>query len=247
MEAAHQEIVDSAIENGSDAIAFIEFDSHTLSFSAKFLGRDAGGFRFETSFLPPNVTPEAIAAGVTTTFRFGISGAAIEFQANMLSLEKSTSPAIVRCGAPGEFIIRQRRAHFRAPVRTDPPLEMVVWKIPPHWILRDKPKPSMLLKVELVDLSVGGMCLNILKHRLGPEAIAVGDRLRAEISFKDEHAMFDMTVIYRAGLKSDGSMRVGISFRKVENSLESRKGTHLMNQAIAAVQRQNIRFGAMSA
>ena len=247
MEAAHQEIVDSAIENGSDAIAFIEFDSHTLSFSAKFLGRDGGGFRFETGFLPSKVTTEAIAAGLTATFRFGISGAAIEFQANILSQKKNTGPAIVRCDSPGGFIIRQRRAHFRAPVRTDPPLEMVVWKIPPHWILRDKPKPSMLLKVELVDLSVGGMCLNILKHRLGPEAIAVGDRLRAEISFKDEQAMFDMSVIYRAGLKPDGSMRVGISFRKVENNIESRKGTHLLNQAIAALQRQNIRCGVKSA
>jgi c-di-GMP-binding flagellar brake protein YcgR len=138
----------------------------------------------------------------------------------------------------------QRRAHFRVPAASEAPLGLVVWKIPPHWFLRDRPKPSAQLRVELVDLSVGGMCLNVLPHRLGPEATAVGDRLRVEFTHNNEPAILDSQIVYRLGPKDDGSVRIGVAFQKLENTIEGRRAGSLLDRVIAGLQRQNIKQAA---
>jgi c-di-GMP-binding flagellar brake protein YcgR len=140
-----------------------------------------------------------------------------------------------------EIAVSQRRAHFRASAQGGSQVDLIVWKIPTHWILRDRPKPSMQLRVELVDLSLGGMCLRVLAHRVGPGAVAIGDRLRAEFSHNKESVVLEAAVIYRRSPEEDGSTRIGVAFRKLENTIEGRRAATLLNRAIAALQRQNIR------
>jgi c-di-GMP-binding flagellar brake protein YcgR len=140
--------------------------------------------------------------------------------------------------------IVQRRAHYRARATGICPFDLIVWKIPPHWVLRDRPKPSMQLRVELVDLSVGGMCLSVLAHRVGPDALAVGDRIRAEFSQNDESAVLDAVIVYRAAANDDGATRMGMAFRKLENTIEGRRAGSLLNRLIADLQRQNIKQAA---
>jgi c-di-GMP-binding flagellar brake protein YcgR len=140
--------------------------------------------------------------------------------------------------------IVQRRAHFRVPTMRDFPVDLIVWKIPPHWVLRDRPKPSMQLRVELIDLSVGGMGLKILAHRIGPEAIAVGDRLRAEFTHNNESVVLDAQIVYQTPGKEDGPARIGVAFQKLENTIEGRRAASLLNRAIACLQRRNIKQAA---
>jgi len=137
--------------------------------------------------------------------------------------------------------IVQRRAHYRARATGICRFDLIAWKIPPHWVLRDRPKPSMQLRVELVDLSVGGMCLNILAHRVGPADLAVGDRVRAEFTQNNESVVLEAAIVYRAAAKEDGSVRMGMAFRKLENTIEGRRAGSLLNRLIADLQRQSIR------
>ena len=99
----------------------------------------------------------------------------------------------------------QRRCNFRVPAAGEAPLQLIVWKIPPHWVLRDRPKPSAQLRVELIDLAAKGMCLKVLPHRLGPEAVAMGDRLRMEFTHNNETTILDSQIVYRLVSKDDGS------------------------------------------
>jgi hypothetical protein len=93
----------------------------------------------------------------------------------------------------------------------------------------------------MVDLSTGGMCLNILPHRVGPESVAKDDRIRIEMRFEDSEAILDTQVVYRDDPAEDQSVRVGLAFRKLENSIEGRRGLFLVNRAIGALQRLSLK------
>jgi c-di-GMP-binding flagellar brake protein YcgR len=241
MDPQQQAIVDKAIADGRNVIASIETDGQTLSFSARFLKRYPDGFTCETDFLPDGSKLAAIKTGLRATFSFGMTAAAVQFQADVLSIEEGAGPAVVRCGSISELYVGQRRNHFRVAVNGSCPLEVVIWKIPQHWVLRDRPKPSAQLRVELINLSLGGMCLIVRSHRVGPADIAVGQRIRAEVTYKQEPAVLDAEVVYLSSPNEEGSVRAGIAFRKLDNTIEGRRGANLLNQAIAALERQNIK------
>jgi len=248
MEPSDQAIVDKAIDDHREVVASITLDANPIVFRGQFHGRTADGFTFHPHLLPAEIASAGARTGMKATFMFGVNGAAIEFQAELLSIEKSgegsaSGQAIAHCSSASEIVVTQRRAHFRAPANGNSPVELIVWKVPPHWVLRDRPKPSMQLHVELVDLSISGMCIHILPHRLGPDAIALGDRLRIGLTHKTEEAVLDGHIIYRSELRTDGSVRVGVEFRASPNSIESRRAGSLLNQIIAAIQRQNLRLG----
>ncbi len=203
-------------------------------------------FWFEAFNGPESWPAGESAAGLNAVFEFGVDGKCVKFEAVVKSIElkqgeEGKAIAVVCCSEPAEVSVLQRRANFRTPVPAGAPLGIVVWKVPPHWVLRDKPKPSAQLKVEMIDLSTGGMCLNILPHRVGPESVAKDDRIRIEMKFEDSEAILDATVVYRAEPAGDTSVRVGLMFRKLENNIEGRRGLFLVNRAIGALQRLAIK------
>jgi hypothetical protein len=248
MNTSDQAIVDKAIDDHREVVASVTLDTNPIVFRGQLHGRTPDGFIFHPHLLPVELTSATAQAGMKLTFNFGVNGAAVEFQSQLLSIEKSGSSsapgqAIAHCSSASEIVVTQRRAHFRAPANIDSPIELLVWKVPPHWVLRDRPKPSMQLRVAIVDLSTSGMCIHILPHRLGPDAIALGDRLRVGLTHKNEEAVLDGHIIYRSSLRTDGSVRIGVEFRSSLNSIESRRAGTLLNQIIAAIQRQNLRMG----
>lgn len=220
-------------------------------FDARFVRRGERSFWFETSTWPTGLPTGASASGLKVTLEFGAKGRCVSFQAEVRSVElkpaaEAATVAIACCSVPSGVTVMQRRAHFRTPAPVDSPVSIVVWKIPPHWVLRDRPKPSMQFRIELIDLSTGGISLNILRHRTGPESVARGDRLRFEIRFAESEAILDGLVVHRGHAKADGSVRVGVAFRKLENSIEGRQGLFLINRAIGALQRLSIREAALA-
>ncbi|HEX4055390.1 MAG TPA: PilZ domain-containing protein [Tepidisphaeraceae bacterium] len=249
-DAVARSIFEQAIDEQWNAVAGIRHAERTHMFDARFVRRSERSFWFETSTWPQGVPNDVLVSGIKVTFEFGSKGRCVSFQAEVRSIELKPgaegAAAIACCSVPSAIAVMQRRAHFRTPVPIDSPVSIVVWKIPPHWVLRDRPKPSMRFRIEWVDLSTGGMCLNILPHRAGPESVTKGDRLRFEIRFAESETILDGLVVYRADAKADGSIRIGVAFRKLENSIEGRRGLFLINRAISALQRMSIRQAALA-
>jgi len=244
MDTTARFIFEGAVDDQRSALGSISPTDGSQVFNAQFLHRDAGGFSFQTADWPDSISTEAAGSGLSVTFQFAINGAWVQFLADARSIERKKAPgganlAIVRCSGPTEFTVTQRRAQFRAVVPPEAPLAITAWKIPPHWVLRDRPKPSAQLRVELIDISSGGACLKIFQHRLGLDSIANGDRLRAELRFGGIDAVFDGKVVWTSP-QDDGSMRIGVAFQKLENTIEGRRGASLIDHAIAALQRHAI-------
>jgi hypothetical protein len=240
--------IEKAIADRREATVSIALGARSTNCRGRFVSGDEGGFVFQPYSLPAEVIRVGAQPPLPAVFVCGSSGAAIEFQADIVAIEKVPSEGgtvafTIRCDAPCQVNVKQRRSHFRAAAAKDPPVELLVWKIPVHWVLRDRPKPSMLLRAELVDVSAGGACLFILPFRLGPEAVAIGDRLRLSITHRNEEAVLEGQVVYRSSPRPDGAVRVGVEFRASANSIESRRASALLTQIIAAIQRHALRTG----
>ncbi len=246
MEAADQAIFEQSIDERWEAAVSVCHDEQMHIFDGRFVKRAEGSFWFEALSWPASLPAGESASGLPVVFECGIDGRCVKIEAEVKSIELKqgeggTSVAVACCSEPSTVAILQRRANFRTPVPPGAPVGIVAWKVPPHWVLRDKPKPSVQLKVEIVDLSTGGMCLNILPHRVGPESVAKEDRIRIEMKFEDSEAILDVQVVYRGEPAADQSVRVGLAFRKLENSIEGRRGLFLVNRAIGALQRLAIK------
>jgi c-di-GMP-binding flagellar brake protein YcgR len=243
MEASAQSIFEEAIDDKRTSIVSIADGSETRSLIAQFSHRDDEGFAFQTSLWPEFETEEA---GKVAAFLFGTNGAAVQFEAEVRAVHKNDQIVSVRCTHPEEISIIQRRVHFRVPIPADSALGLTVWRIPTHWVLRDRPKPSAQLRVQMIDISLGGFCVKVLPGRVGPESIILGDRLRLEMLFQDSEAVFDSQVVYRSDPFPDGSIRMGISFQKLENSIEGRRASNLLDRVIAMMQRRAIQQTAVA-
>jgi len=244
MDLAALQAFEGAIDDQREVLAAVASNDQTHSFTASLLKRNNSGFWFQTSAWPGAFLNSATTNNLRVSIVFGTSGAAVQLQADMLSLESSGADpdsVIVRCAKPGEIALVQRRAHFRVPVPAGAPLLLTVWKIPDHWVLRDKPKPSTQLRVELLDISPGGVCVKVLPHRLGPDSISPGDRLRAELSFGESSAVFDGRVIHHVQLSTDAGARVGVAFRQLDNTIEGRRASVLLDRVIGSLQRIGIK------
>ncbi len=246
MEASERTIFERSIDGQSEARVSVCHDEQMHVLDARFDMAAEGRFWFEALNWPESLPAGESAKGLRVTFEYGIDDRGVRFEAEVRSIElkqgeTGTFAAVVCCSDPSEIAVLQRRESFRTPVPAGAPVAIMVWKIPPHWVLRDRPKPSAQLRVEMVDLSMGGMCLNILPHRIGPESIAKDDRLRIEMRFEDSEAILDAQVVHRAEPAEDQSLRVGLAFRRLEDSIEGRRGLFLVNRAIAALQRLAIK------
>jgi c-di-GMP-binding flagellar brake protein YcgR len=246
MDLAAIQAFEGGVDDQRDVEAAIAFDDRTHYFSATLVKRNEAGFTFQTGDWPDGVPTSVVGNRLRVAIEFGTSGAAVKLRAEMLALHlrcdvDGNELTVVRCGKPNELGLVQRRAHFRAPVPAGAQLGLTIWKIPDHWVLRDKPKPSAQLRVELVDISPGGICVKVLPHRLGPESIAEGERLRAELQFADASAVFDGRIVYRIEVGDGGSSRAGISFQKLDNTIEGRRASAFLDRVIGSLQRMGIK------
>jgi hypothetical protein len=238
MDATARFIFESAIDDQRTSVVTLCVGEKTESILGKFCDRDLHSFCFETSLWPDFASQNG---GQTATFQFGTRDSAVQFEAEIKAVQKKGQAVLVRCANPEEIEVIQRRAHFRVPVPANGPLALTAWKIPSHWVLRDRPKPSAQLKSEMIDLSLGGVSLKAFPSKVNPDLVTYGDRLRLEMRFENSEAIIDALVAYRSDPFPDGSIQVGIAFQKMENSIEGRRAGFLLDRAIATLQRNALK------
>src|SRR5271156_1462107 len=103
MDMAALQAFEGAIDDQRDVVAAITAGDLTHFFSAKLLKRDSAGFSFQTSAWPTAIPRSASAKELTVSIQFGTSGAVVELQAGMVSLQSSQRAdgmeiVVLRCG-----------------------------------------------------------------------------------------------------------------------------------------------------
>ena len=70
-------------------------------------------------------------------------------------------------------------------VPADEEIRLRIWRIPEHFVLRDKPMSAQELVVKLIDLSVGGLGVQILPKNDEPPRACQDERVRVSLQYKE--------------------------------------------------------------
>ncbi|HEY7120013.1 MAG TPA: PilZ domain-containing protein [Tepidisphaeraceae bacterium] len=140
---------------------------------------------------------------------------------------------------PDELQAIQRRADYRVTLPEDGDIAIRVWRMAEHAHLRDRPLPSTLLKAAVRDLSVGGMGLDFTP---GPDdpPVAAEQRLRVAVIHPEGELVLEGRVRH-ARPQSDGSVRLGVQFKRLADDLSGRQTMATLTQVIGQLQRTEIR------
>jgi hypothetical protein len=237
MDSTAQAIFEKAIDDRRTAAVSVANEYEMHSCVGRFAHRDGEGFTFETGSWPDFAEENGRQIA---TFEFATDGGAMHVESVVRGWRHNRNGTEVDCKPPAQISILQRRVHFRVSIPPDAPLALTVWKVPAHWFLRDKPKPSTQLRIQPVDVGLGGFCLKVLPGYVGPTSLALYDRLRVEMTFQDAQAILDTRIAHCSAPFPDGSVRIGIAFQNLEDSIEGRRAGNLLDRLIATLQRKAI-------
>jgi hypothetical protein len=145
---------------------------------------------------------------------------------------------------------QEKRAYHRIPCTGDGDLIIRVWRIPAGDLVPREPKPGADAVTTPVDISAGGLGLLIAAGDLQQLRLDRGVPIGALVVRKDTRIIVHGE-IRRATTRADGLVRLGISVRLAEESLERRRALVKFEALVATIRRieleQLARFGTSEA
>lgn len=206
-------------------------------FKTHFVAGGDGTFLVESIGAEPALLEKVLAESAHVGVAFRNAGNKIIFT-SVLTPRAGDAPAdVLSVKFPRDVHVIQRRSSYRVSVGEDSQVEVRVWKIPDHAILRDRPSAAFEIGATLTDLSVGGLGLSL--ETTGEPPLSVDQRLRVLLHFGDDEALLDARVRH-AHDTPDKSQHVGAQFKKLENDLEGRQTQSKLSAIVAHLQRQEI-------
>lgn len=141
---------------------------------------------------------------------------------------------------PAEIKMIQRRAEYRVQVTPESGLAVGCWIIHRRADLRERPMPSQKLKIQVRDISMGGMGVTIFGQGDQPPAVTREDRLRVEVRLGDLELLVEGRM--RASDAQEGpGLRTGIRFHFLDNGLDERLKVSQLGRIIGVLQMQQVR------
>jgi c-di-GMP-binding flagellar brake protein YcgR len=225
-----------AISKRAAAVISLPLGSSFRHFKTRFLAETDSAFLIQSVPAEAGVLEKLIADNASVGFAFRSEGNKVIFTSILCARGGEPADALP-VKYPREVHVIQRRTSYRVTVAEDSQVEVRVWRIPDHAILRDRPSAAFEIGAQLVDLSVGGLGLNL--QTTGEPALAMDQRLRVLLHFGDDEALLDARVRHTHDL-ADKTQRVGAQFKKLENDLEGRQTQSKLSVIVAHLQRQEI-------
>jgi len=135
----------------------------------------------------------------------------------------------------------QRRAAYRVRVYQDSDIRVRAWMLSEHTVLLDRPSATQEIKVELRDVSLGGIGVKIVSPESLPHPLVEGLRIRVQLEYNDIDLLLDGRL--RNPPPTDGSKQVvtGIVFKILEADLEGRQKLSALTRIIGEMHREEVR------
>jgi c-di-GMP-binding flagellar brake protein YcgR len=237
MPEASLDLLREAISKRAGAVLSLPKNGTLCHFKTRFLAEEHDAFLIESVPTEPTLIDQVIADSANIGIAFRIGPNKVIFTSSLCrpSDGSPTSGLLVRF--PTQVHLVQRRSSYRVSVGENSDVEVRVWRIADHAILRDRPSAVLEVGAALVDLSVGGLGLNL--QTTGEPPLTVDQRLRVLLHFGDDEALLDARARHVHDLP-DKTQRVGAQFKKLENDLEGRQTLSKLSAIVAHLQRQEI-------
>src|ERR1043165_3824504 len=185
------QLLQEAIARQLAAVISLPVGDSFRHFKTRFLSGGDGFFTVQAVAAEPALLEKvkADSAHVGVAFRDG--GNKVIFTSSLAPASPGPADAMA-IKFPRELHVIQRRNSYRVTVAEDSQVEVRVWKIPDHAILRARPSAASEMGAKLTDLSVGGLGLSL--ETTGEPVLNVDQRLRVLLHFGEEEALLDARV-----------------------------------------------------
>ena len=240
---AHVQSLDEAIERRAPVVLWFRIDDQVHHSTSRFLGRQTSGIWIE---MPPLETA-LIDRLIQRRDEIAVAYKSAEANHRFIALAVLHDQAAVTGHEPsqdGLLLQRQedqpdahRRRDFRVTTKGST-LSAKVWRIADHVYFRDRPHASQQLKVRLLDLSTSGVGMII---DAPAEPIAVGQRLRMEMTCDGTDELLDGVIRHISPRKKGQNLRIGVEFKKLENDVIWRQSISALTKIIGDIQRAEVR------
>jgi len=236
----------AAIARNSAAVLTLPSAGMVRHCKTRFLADDQEGFWIESDQTQGPLLDELIFRGadVGISFKTGaiktIFTTPIVCRQSQYRLNAELTVEALRLRFPDKVTAVQRRANYRVSIPNDSELVVRVWRIPEHWVLRDRPSATMEVGSQARDLSMGGVGLQC-PPKDGEQVRMVADcRLRVLLSYSGTEVLVEGRVRH-VRPTPDHSQRVGVQFRKLQDDLAGRQALSMLTTIVGDLHREELR------
>ena len=241
------EILRQAIERNAGSVLSLPSAGMIRHHKTRFLSGTEHGFWMqsivgESPFLDDLIHREA-PVGVTFRVGDGTLGFATPIQRRQADFQvnETTVMEALFLPFPDAFREYQRRTVFRVGLAFDHAVNMRVWRVAEHAILRDRPMAAQEIHVRLTNLSVMGMGVCVARGRDNrPVRGCVGERLRLSLDIKGDELVMEGRVIHLRPVRGN-QMMMGLQLKKLEKDLDGRQALSKLTFLVGELQRDEIR------
>ena len=149
---------------------------------------------------------------------------------------------------PDELIITRPRQGFRIVVDREDALQLRVWRIDDHTVLRDTPPPSRSFPAEIYDISANGLRAMLTARPIAAMRLLFDQRFRIEIADDNVPILFEARLRHpRMSNRDDEYAFCGFEFTKCQDSIEGRRSEQRLAALLAKLQRVSARRQSFAA
>lgn len=133
----------------------------------------------------------------------------------------------------------QRRNAYRVRVPQDSDLHIKVWQITDHAVVTDRPPASAEIKLEVRDVSTGGLGVVLGEAAAKRHQVVPDQRVRVELNYNDIELVLDGRL--RNIDRKNGPPITGIVFKKLEGDVEGRQALASITRIVGELSRDEVR------
>jgi c-di-GMP-binding flagellar brake protein YcgR len=247
--ADNQQLLTDAVARNAGIMLSIPSAGMDKHFKSRFLGETEQGVWIEVVAGSAEPLKELLSQQKPLDISFNNPTRVISFNTTAITFEEAhrinTDTAIpaMLIARPDQIKNVQRRGAYRVHVPRECELRIRVWVLTEHAHLNDRPMAAQEVKVELVDISIGGVGMRMPAPAEGQKQTRLikDQRLRVELSYKEMKMLFDGR-FRPAPLAAAGTvLTAGIVFKNLESDIEGRKKLGALTGIVGELQREEVR------
>ena len=245
MVTADQGLLKDAIARNAGAVLSLPSAGMLRHHKTRFLACDEVGFWIEMPAGEKPLVDELIAncGAVGLSVKAGVNKVVFTTTVDRcdpdMRINTQTVVDALLMAWPKEIKSVQRRSDYRARVPAGSSIRANVWRIPEHHFLADRPPAAAEIECSIRDLSLGGMCL-FVSPRADEPRLAVDQRLRIQLTWNGGAILIEGRARHGRPLPG-GDVRLGVQFRKMDNSIEGRQSMAALTGVVGQLQRDELR------
>ena len=241
----NKQTLSDAVARSAAAVLSLSTDGQIRHFKTRFLGESELGIWVEVPDLAVGLVNDVYSANQELGVSFLSNHRRLSFVTTIVQIDpefrinETVTTTAIQVAPAVDIKVVQRRSAYRVSVPADSDLMVKVWRIPDHVHISDRPPASQEIKVQVQNLSTGGMLVQLenvgrRSPKLGPE-----QRLRIELRYQELELLLGGRV--RRDDRPNHSNLAGIIFKIDEDDLDGRQNLAALARIVGDLSQEEVK------